>query len=377
MRVGVDARFWGLENTGIGRYVMELVNELVRSDHQNEYVLFLRQKYFAQLDFDSSRVTKVLAEIPHYSFAEQRLMPRLIRQARVDLMHYPHFNVPLLAKTPYVVTIHDLIKHQSRGMSTTTRGKPVYFAKHLAYRMLIYLGIKKARKIIVPSRWWQKELVKKFNLPKGRVVVVGEGVAPGLKTDAKGVAQTMRKFQLSKPFALYVGNLYPHKNVKLAVRALVGMKGDKELRFVIVSARSVFHDRFVRWLKRSGFAERVDLLSFVTDLELASLYREAVVFLFPSRLEGFGLPGLEAMAAGTPVVASRASCLPEIYSQAALYFNPDSELDLSQTLERILKEPTLVKKLTKLGKKQAALYSWSRAGLETRKVYEEVLNELS
>ncbi|MCJ7827903.1 glycosyltransferase family 4 protein [Patescibacteria group bacterium] len=373
MRIGIDARFWGLENTGIGRYVMELVGELVRLDNKNEYFIFLRQNYFDQLTFDSPRVTKVLADLPHYSFAEQWGLPRLVRLAKVDLMHYPHFNVPLLAKTPFVMTIHDLIKHQSRGLKTTTRGQGVYFVKHLAYRLLVYFSIRKAQKIIVPSQWWLKELVGRYRFCKGKVVVVSEGVAPALKTNANKTAQALRKYRLSQPFLLYVGNLYPHKNVELAVRAMAKTQAAKNLKLVIVSARTVFRDRFNRWLEKSGLGQKVVLVDFVTDQELASLYRAATVFLFPSRLEGFGLPGLEAMAAGTPVVAAWASCLPEVYSQAALYFDPDSEVELSQVLKRVLTQPSLAKKLSRLGRKQAALYSWTRAAIQTNRVYEEVL----
>ena len=164
MKIVIDARMYGLEHAGIGRYVMNLVNQLEKVGKKNEYFILLRKKYYRKLRFKNKHFKKVLAEIPHYSFKEQLFLPGILRKIKPDLVHFPHFNVPIFWQGKYIVTIHDLIKHQSRGMRTTTKLAPFYWFKYLAYQVNVFSAVKRAQKIITPSKWWKKELVKRFLL---------------------------------------------------------------------------------------------------------------------------------------------------------------------------------------------------------------------
>jgi len=170
-----------------------------------------------------------------------------------------------------------------------------------------------------------------------------------------------------KPFVLYVGSLYPHKNVISLVKAAKKL----EIALVVVSARNVFLKKLQKQVKKAGAENLVTFTGFIPDKKLKSLYQQAAVFVFPSLLEGFGLPGLEAMAAGCPVLASNSSCLPEIYGQAALYFNPLDIDQMAAKIKAVIEKPRLAAKLRRLGRRQVKKYSWAKTARETIKVYEE------
>src|SRR3989344_1896958 len=182
MRIGIDARLYGLEHAGIGRYVMHLVQELQKLDQKNEYVLFLRQDDYDQLEAHS-RWTKILAEVRHYTFAEQFLLPKLIRSARVDLMPFPHFNVPVFYFSPFIITIHDLLWHEVRGLNVTTLNPLTYFIKYAGYRLVVNNALRRACHVLVPSFWVRQKLQDQFNLPAHKITVTYEGIAATFSTD--------------------------------------------------------------------------------------------------------------------------------------------------------------------------------------------------
>ena len=176
MRIVVDARLYGLENAGIGRYIINLINQIENLDKENKYFILLRKKYFEQLEFKNKNFKKILADYPHYSFKEQIFLPLQLFKVKPDLVHFPHFNVPIFWWGKYVVTIHDLIKHQSRGPQTTTRQPIFYWFKYLNYKILVWLAVKRAVKIITPSNYWKEELMRRYSLPAEKIVVTYEGI---------------------------------------------------------------------------------------------------------------------------------------------------------------------------------------------------------
>lgn len=378
MRIGIDARFWGLEHTGIGRYLMELVQNLEKIDQENEYFIFLRKAYFRKIKFKNPRFKKVLADFPHYSFAEQLSFPQVLKKQNLDLVHFPHFNFPILYRGKFVVTIHDLIKHESKGAKTTTRLSFLYWPKYLAYLIVINLVLRRAQKIIVPSRWWQNRLQKKFDLPEKKIAVTYESVGEDFKKLAAKInpqktETVLKKYEIKKPFVIYTGNLYPHKNVIRLVRAVKQINQEKELFLVIVCAKSVFYQRFKKKIDEINAGDFIILAGFVPDQDLVYLYQAAEAFVFPSLLEGFGLPGLEAMAVGTPVVSSHASCLPEIYQKAVHYFNPFRIEDIKEKILAVLEDQELKKRLIKRGYRRLKDFSWEKMAAETLEVYQSIL----
>lgn len=408
MKIVIDARMYGLEHAGIGRYIVNLIQELKRLKTKDtsevvasstsseveetvEFCLLVRKSKLGEIKKEVGDFFRlVVVDAAHYSIKEQFLLPIQLFKLKPDLVHFPHFNVPIFWWGKQVVTIHDLIKHESRGAETTTRWPFFYWFKYLNYRFLVWLAIKRAAKIIVPSQWWQKELIRRYRLSSNKVVVTYEGVDKKFKVRQKIIQKTLKKFNVKRPFLLYVGSLYPHKNVERLVEAVASFSnrsnGDRidsnkleensdnsRISLVIVCGRSVFYDRFKKKIKRMKAEKLVNLAGFVPDKDLSVLYSEAEAFVFPSLLEGFGLPGLEAMARGCPVAASNSSCLPEVYGAAALYFDP---LDIKDMVEKILevtRNTSTRNRLVKKGHEQVKKYSWQKMAKETLHVYSSLM----
>lgn len=368
MKIVIDARLYGLENAGIGRYLINLIDQIEKQDTKNKYLILLRKKYFQSLNF-SNNFQKVLADYPHYSFQEQIFLPVQLIKLRADLVHFSHFNVPLFYWGKYIVTIHDLIKHESRGMATTTKLALFYWLKYIVYLFVVWLTIKKADKIITPSKFWQEELIKRYHLPAGKIIVTYEGIDEHLlKNQTKTIPEEiLKKYKIKKPFVVYTGSLYPHKNVEILAKAIG--KINQGLSLVIICARNVFYERFLLKIKKLGVIQSVNLVGFVPDEEIAAIYKEAEAFAFPSLWEGFGLPGLEAMGLGLPVLAANASCLPEVYGEAALYFNPHQTDDLVKKIKKIKEDKKFREELISKGLAQVKKYSWEKTAKETLLVY--------
>ncbi|HNP89533.1 MAG: GDP-mannose:cellobiosyl-diphosphopolyprenol alpha-mannosyltransferase [Microgenomates group bacterium ADurb.Bin219] len=434
MKIGIDCRMIGLENAGIGRYVQNLVNELSKIDKNNVYVLFVRKNFLTKISSNSqspslcqsfggqavSNIKYVAAEARHYSLKEQVLMPYLIRKEKIDLMHFPHFNVPVFYFGDYVLTIHDLIKHFSRGRSTTTKNYLFYWLKYLGYLIVFRLAVKRAKNILVPSKTVSLQLRKAYGIPESKVVVTYEGAeskqkATSLKDSPKGaneklkVEEVLEKYKIKKPYLLYVGSVYPHKNIPNLIRAVTILNesatSDRRLavsgqsfassealsqdgpttnhqppitnhqpsvNLVIVCARNIFWERLQKEVKNQKAENFVKMVGFVPDEELKLLYREAEVFVFPSLSEGFGLPGLEAMAAGVPVLASDIPVFREIYREAASYFNPIDSQEMAEKIKDLLIDKKKQNTLRKEGFKICDKYSWKKMAEQTLKIYQSI-----
>jgi len=373
MRIVVDGRMYGLEHAGIGRYVLNLIHHLEKVDRKNDYFVLLKDKYFKKLEFTNPRFKKVRANYPHYSLTEQIILPFKLFSLRPDLVHFPHFNLPLFYWGKFVVTIHDLIKHEFRGKSTTTTAQILYWPKYFFYRLLTALVLKRARVVLTPSRWWKERLTKKYRVKGEKIIVTYEGANEfrSLSFDKNKATVLFKKLKVKKSYLIYVGNLYPHKNIERLVKAVDKLNTEFNLQLVIVGSRDIFFDRFKR--KISKYSDFVNLVGFQGNEELFYLYHQAEALVFPSLLEGFGLPGLEAMAVGTPVIAADNSCLPEIYGSAAIYFNPLSVEDMAQKIRELLKDKQKARELIKAGQNQLKKYNWTETARKTFSGYERTV----
>jgi len=357
MKIVIDARMYGLENAGIGRYVNNLLQELAIIDHKNSYLILLRKKYYHTLSFGNN-FHKVLADYPHYSIREQLLLPLCLIKLHPDLVHFPHLNVPILYHRNYLVTIHDLIKNDSKGTETTTRSPIFYWFKYLFYRLVLLVIVTKAKHILVPSLYWKKELTKRYHLPSTKIIVTYEGV------DQKYF--NLKKIPPPKPLLVYTGNLYPHKNLERLIQAIKVVQVD----LYLISARNAFSNHLAQTVKKLQVENLVHFLGYLPDEKVAKIYSKATAYVFPSLMEGFGLPGLEAMSVGLPVISSDATCLPEIYGKAALYFDPYDIKDIACKIRQLINDPNLQKKLMDMGYQQAKKYSWEKMAKETLQNYE-------
>lgn len=364
MKILIDARLYGLENAGLGRYLINLVDLLSQIDRKNEYVVLLRRKYFESLSLPVNW-KKVLTEIPHYSFAEQIRLPLIIRKEKPDITHFPHFNVPLFFKGKYIITIHDMLMHKSVGLAATTLPAPLYLIKRIGYRIVFDNAVKRSRKIIVPSKTVKDEVLGRYNIGSSKVVVTYEGFDKRIlkKSD----------LDVQKPYFIYTGNAYPHKNLDNLVKAvkLLNTESDHSVFLLIASSRNIFTQRIENLIQKSGVNEFVKILGFVPDENLGSLYKNSVGFVFPSLSEGFGLPGLEALSSGTLLLASDIEVFREIYKDQALYFDPKDPVSIAATMKMALSIASKDRQeKIKSSLKFVSRYSWDKMAKETLKIYE-------
>ncbi len=373
MRIGIDARFLGKENSGLGRYTKNLLDFLQRQDKKNYYFVFLRQKNFLKTSFKNKNFKKVFAEFIHYSLKEQLIFPIVLYRLRLNLIHFLHFNVPLFYFGPYIVTIHDLTKHSFLGLKTTTRFPLIYWLKQAAYYFIFWATIKKAQKIITPSEFVRNEIIKKYKIEKKKIKVINEAVDSTFftlaKLDQKLAAKFFKKNKIKTPHLVYTGNLYLHKNVEIILEAL---KSFKNLYLIILCPRNIFSQRFSKIVKTHKLQNQVSIIFLPNDQEMKLVYQRTTALVQPSLSEGFGLTGLEAMATGLPVIAARASCLPEIYGNAAIYFDPKNKTDLVKKIKKILSfKKGERQKIVNKGLRQVKKYSWQKCALQTLKVYQQ------
>ncbi len=372
MRIGIDARFYGpVAGTGIGRYTQRLLEQLELIDPDNQYVVFLRAENFGLYQPSSPRFRKVLAPWRWYSLAEQVHFPRLLRRERLDLTHFTHFNVPLFSPRPFVVTVHDLILHKFPTQRASTLEPAFYWLKQGVYRFVIRQAVHRARSVIAVSRNTQRDILGTFKIPEARTVVTHESW-DGLAETAS-VDELIGRYDIRPPFALYFGNAYPHKNLERCIQAFeILWRRGQQVQLVLVGREDYFYRRLKKFVDGRGAnrdQKKIVFTGFLKDDQLGALLRQARLYVFPSFYEGFGIPGLEAMAKGVPVVAARASCLPEIYGQAAEYFNPDRPEDMAAVIGSVLRDPAKQAALRQRGRQQIKQYSWRRMAEQTLAVY--------
>ena len=377
MRIGIDARFYGPQTKGLGRYCEKLIQYLQKLDQENEYVVFLRKDNWAEFSPDNLNFKKVLADFRWYSLAEQVKMPLLLRRYKLDLMHFPHFNVPLLYRGKFIVTIHDLILTHFPTQRASTLSPFLYWFKHLAYRVVIRQAIKRALKIITISEYSKKQIVDNFRINPARIAVTYEATSDFKPTPAKiEESEFLAKYRIKYPYLLYVGNAYPHKNLERLIKVFKNLSQEKKLdiNLVFVGKLDYFYARLQNLANQLKLNEKVFFLGYVEDEELKFLYQKARLYVFPSLAEGFGLPPLEAMTQGLPVISSQASCLPEVLGEAAYYFNPNEEKSLTEAILKMIQDENLRESLIAKGLVQVKKYSWPSLAQKTFEVYLGALN---
>lgn len=371
LHIGIDARFYGPTAKGLGRYTAELIRYLGVVDQTNRYSIFLRDEQFRSFVPPSDRFKPIRAELPWYSLAEQIQMPRLVRAAEVDLMHYPHFNVPLLAPKPFVVTIHDLIISHFPTVRASTLGPLLYAIKHWGFNRVINHAVHASEHVITVSEFSKQDIQKTFKIPNTSISVTYESVHNGHHIYPP---VDISRWGITKPFLLYIGNAYPHKNLERLLEAFLDPSLRDHLQLVLVGKKDYFYERIENEAKRLGFMIGQEVLfpGFVSDEHLDSFFRKAAVYVFPSLYEGFGLPPLEALARNCPVVSSNATCMPEILKDCAIYFSPESIDEMRRAIHVVVDDQKTREALLKKAPALVASYSWEKMAQETLQIYSSV-----
>ncbi len=360
----IDSRLYGIKHTGIGRYVANLIRYLP-TDKETQVELIVSPE-----DYTDARLAgfkKHIARLHPYNPFSQLEMLLLWFSIRPDLLHVPHFSIPVFWPGRMIITIHDLIKNYSKGSDTTTRNPFFYWINYVGYQFVLNAAIRRSTKILVPAKYWQEILARDYHLDKKHIVVTYEGVDPDFKP-----MPSSKTFTVPVPFVVHTGNVYPHKNIPVLLQAIKLLRGKVKLAFV--SAKSVFSVRLEKQVRSYNLEKDVFFLGRLNDAELAGLYSKASMYVFPSLIEGFGLPGLEAMSVGLPVVAAKASCLPEIYKDAALYFAPHDAKDLKEKIQLLISDKNLRATFVTKGYELVKTYSWSKMAKETWSEYQKILH---
>jgi len=341
---------------GLGRYVEQLILQLQKIDQENRYILFLKPENFEDCVITNPRFEKRCVPIHWYSLKEQLFLAKVMDKEGLDLLHFPHWNVPWNIKTPFVVTIHDLILlEQPRSAKITTRHPLTYLTKYVGYRFVLSQALKRSQKIIAVSQYTKTSIQKYFPwVSKGKIQTIYEGVTP-----LPPVSDSSPFPALPSPCLLYIGNAYPHKNLKTLLRAFLLLRQTYcNLHLVIAGRKDLFLDRLFAIASHLLPKNSFTFIPNPTDSQLSQLYAQATVYVFPSLIEGFGLPPLEAMSQGVPVAASNTSCLPEILGDAAVYFSPTDMQGMAHIIQSLLQNETLRHELIDRGHIRTSLYSW-------------------
>ncbi|MBI2634891.1 glycosyltransferase family 4 protein [Candidatus Peregrinibacteria bacterium] len=352
MRIGIDCRMFNLQ-FGIGRYTHELVEHITRLNNNlknpHQITLFFNDPEYTEFQTPPN-TQKILVNAGHYSYKEQTVFLKKLNEQNCDIVHFPHFNLPVLYNKPFIVTIHDLI------ISLYPEKIIRKFHKHLAYKFAIRNAVKKAQKVITVSENTKKDLQKYLHVPPEKIHVIYLGVNPAFRP-AGNPAATLKKFRITKPFILHTGVWRRHKNTEKLIRAFQVFRKNHD-------AQLVFTSRFSR-SENSSPSSDIIFTDKVTESELIDLYSAARIFAFPSLYEGFGLPPLEAMACGTPVAAAKTSSIPEICGDNVVYFDPTNHLDMAEKIEKIYLDENLQNELRRKGLIHVKKFSWEKMAKET------------
>ncbi len=360
--IAIDAR---IINSSTGRYIERLLTYLEKLDSPHQFSILVRSKDSNYWKPSKPNFTVVVADYHQYTMEEQVGFYLFLKRLSPDLVHFCMPQQPFLYTGRAVTTVHDLnllrIK-ENDGMSL-----PVLLFKQAIFRQLLRIVTKRSLRIITPTQFTKTDLLGFQSIPDERVVVTYEAA------DQLAKKEVPVKEYVKKKFLIIVGRAEKYKNQKGAIEAhQLLLAAHPDLHLVIVGKRDQTSRDLENWAHGEGY-QQIDFFGFATDAQLAWLYKHCAAYVFPSFMEGFGLPPLEAMRHGAPVASSSATCLPEVLGDAALYFNPSKPYEIALQIGKILDDKKLRIELIKRGSVQVKKYSWLRMARQTITVYEDAL----
>ncbi len=371
MTIGIDGNEANTKRlVGIGEYAFELLSEFARQKHEHKILVYLKASPLAHMPPETDT-------FQYKIFGPSRLWTQFGLPVHLFLSHEkpsvffsPTHYVPRVSPAPRVMAIMDVSYIQYPQLF---KAKDLYQLKHwTAY------SVKKAKKILTISEASKSDIIKEYNVPKESVVVTYPGVKPirALSPELFTMDRLQRDHGISKKYILFVGTLQPRKNLLRLIEAFAQVLKKKNmpdgLQLVIVGKKGWLFEEILSAPEKFSISDRVKFLDFVSDEELPALYKNALCYVLPSLYEGFGLPVLEAMKYGCPVITSNVSSLPEAAGDAAMFVNPEKTVEIENALEKVITDEKLRETLVEKGYKQIKKFSWEKAASETLRVLEEV-----
>ncbi|HYL09221.1 MAG TPA: glycosyltransferase family 1 protein [Candidatus Acidoferrales bacterium] len=374
MKVAIDIR--RMKDFGVGTYIRNVVRNLGRLDEQTQFFLIGPAHSRETIGPLPANFRNVVFEASDTSFAGWTGFRAILRRLRCDLVHIPHlYWLPRGLPCPYIVTVHDVLEYLERAPGETLLQLTLHF--NLTRKV-----VRSAARLLAVSEFTRSELETLFHLPGDRAEVVHNAIDERFLCGHASQAEKQmiaERYQVNYPFLLYAGRIRPQKNVGRIIEAFSVLKGElakegkfEDLKLIIIGDEVSSHPDLRRTVVRGGVSNDVRFLGFVPIDVLRIFYDAAKVFVFPSLYEGFGLPPLEAMAHGTPVVTSNTSSLPEVVGDAAVLVNPDNVFEITRALRRVLLDQSLREKMKERGYEQARCFSWEASVRRILEVYREV-----
>lgn len=372
MKIGIDARHYRANTGGIGRYTRGLIRHLLEIDQENDYLLFLTPEDAKEYTLSARNARAEVVAVPPCSFQEQTHFYRLLKKHACEVVHFTNFNHPLLYQGNFVVTIHDLIplimNVVKKHCTPLKNGIRYWLFRH---------ATRAAKKIISISDATKQDLLTHLGTDSDKITTIYLGIDNAFSRDLAPQPERLRqKYGITSPYILFLSQWSPNKGLGELLSAFEQLRREGCSHQLVLAGKPV--PRFPEYtarIARSPYKKEIVVTGFVEDKDVPLLYKQADLFVFPSHREGFGIPPLEAMAVGTPVVASHTSCMPEILGEAATYVNPTLPAELAQGIRRVLTSPSLQETLRQRGFAQVKKYSWRTMAEETLALYRaSVLN---
>ncbi len=376
LRVGIDIRRLG--DFGVGTYIQNLVAALARLGDHGTYVL---------VGHTNDQFERLGRLPPNFSFEPYRLafnsrrshlhFPILVRRLNLDLFHMPHRWVPYFMPGTYVATLHDINNILYPQEEASVLGERVR-------RHLLRHGLGRSACVIAVSAATKRDAIEHLGLPAEQIQVVPNAIDQRVAQPVRQHERlhTLQRYQIHDPFVLYAGRIQPHKNIPRLIEAFAVVRAELEnhpqyanLRLIVIGDELNAYPAVRHAVIKSRVQESVRFLGFVPVETLRCFYDAAVAFAFPSLYEGFGLPPLEAMVHGTPVVTSSASSLPEAVGDAAVLVNPENVFDIARGLRQVLLDDSLRERLRKLGFLQVRRFSWDSSVKRVLEIYRDVTSQ--
>jgi len=363
MKIAIDAREY---STSTGRYIQKLLQYLAYTKSEHQFIVLLKPQDMDKFKIDDKRFKAIECPYKEFTWGEQLGFKQQLDDLKVDLVHFGMTQQPVRYKGKTITTIHDLT---TLRFYNPDKNKLVFGVKQKVYAQVIKRVAKKSSIIITPSEYVKNDLVKFSNVSPKKVLVTYEA--------ADQIADSpdpLTNLQKSK-FIMYVGRPTPHKNIEGLIDSFTALQSKHpELKLVLVGKKDANYKRIEKSVQKRNITGVV-FTGFTSESQLRWLYENTAAYVFPSLSEGFGLPGLEAMVHGAPVVSSNATCLPEIYGDAAQYFNPKNTSSMTEAIDSVLSNEDLSKKLIKNGYLQAKKYSWQQMADQTLEIYNSLLED--
>ncbi len=366
MRIGIDARLVFYHQAGIGQYILRLTQALARIDHEDQFILFKSRKDKTVIvDQPNFKVQSVWTP-SHHRF-ERLAMSVELAPSPLDVLHSPDFIPPARARCPTVITVHDLAFLLYPRFLTSDSAR--YYGQ-------VDLAARGADHIIAVSESTKRDTVRLLGVPPEKITVIYEAAHPLFTpmADPEALARVRERYRLPPDFILFVSTIEPRKNIPTLLRAFRRLRDNYKSKATLAIAgnRGWLVEEVDATIEELQLGDSVRCLGGVPNEELVYLYNAARLFVFPSFYEGFGLPPLEAMACGTPVIVSNTSSLPEVVGDAGWLVNPEDVEGLTVAMYRILSDENLRREMRTKGLARAATFSWERAARETLQVYRRV-----